>query len=55
MWNCFADLSTCKPRNAYYHVVLKNVAVRKRLCACTDSSSAVIAKRSTHENSANVQ
>ena len=28
---CFADLSTCKQRNAYYHFVLKNVAVRKRL------------------------
>ena len=36
----------CKQRNAYYHFVLKNVAVRKRLCACTDNSSAVTVKRS---------
>jgi hypothetical protein len=33
-------------REKYYHFVLKNVAVRKRLCACTDNSSAVTVKRS---------
>ena len=47
--HCLADLSTCKQRNAYYHFVLKNVDVRKRLCACTDNSSAVTVKRSMEE------
>ena len=36
----------CKQRNAYYPYVLKNVAVRERLCACTDNNSAVTVKRS---------